>query len=224
MARTMDYGGQNTRALLTRVLVAVLLIAIGFAVGRWSAPDSVEPSEPPATGPDAGPAAGTGPSTLKEGVPVGYARTEEGALQASINYTRALVPDPAESKESYAAKLRAIASDQWGEELQSTIDSWREGEAEVAPLRFRVTEFSIDRAEVGLWFASYVNPRNGSPGAVWGRTFLTLVWENDDWKVAGEDGDAGPWPAPLARPSASIEFSQQLAGFESLAYEPASLP
>ncbi len=222
MQRTADsYGGSGT--WVVRLLVAIVLVGGAFAAGRWSAPDPIgEPGvEDQTSNPPSEP---IGPRALSDGVPVGYARTEDGALQAALNYSRALSPDPGESKESYAAKLRAIASDEWGSELQSTIDSWGEGDAETAPLRFRIIEFSDARAQVALWFASFINPRNGSPGAVWGRAFLTLVWEEGDWKIAAEDGDAGPWPSPLSGPTAPVEVSELLAGFESIDYEPASLP
>jgi hypothetical protein len=221
MQRTADsYESKGTWAVL---LVAIVLVGAGFAAGRWTAPDPKDPQEAEDKTSTA-PSDPVGPRALMQGVPVGYARTEEGALQAALNYSRALSPDPGESKDSYAAKLRAIASDQWGSELQSTIDSWDQGDAETAPLRFRIIEFSDARAEVALWFASFINPRNGSPGAVWGRAFLTLVWEENDWKIAGEDGDAGPWPSPLSGPTAPVEVSELLAGFESIDYEPASIP
>ncbi len=223
MRRISDYS-VDRKTILVRLIVALFLIGAGFALGRWSAPDSVEPSEREDAPPGSISEEALGPRDLSAGVPVGYARTEDGALQAALNYARALGPDPGESKSTYAAKLRAIASDEWGAELLSTIASWDEGEAEAAPLRFRITEFSEARAEVVLWVAGVINPRNGSPGAVWGRTFLTLVWEDGDWKVAAEDGDAGPWPAPLSDPSTSADFSALLTGFEAIEYEPASLP
>lgn len=224
MQRNRDFGGDKNRTALVGVLAAIVLIGLGFVLGRLTAPEAdTSPGTPNAVG-TPGSSGGVGPRALSGGVPVGYKRSEEGALQAAINYSRALSPGPGESEDEYAAKLRAIASDEWGDELESTIQSWNEGEAEIAPLRSSMVQFSEDRAEVVLWFASFVNPRNGAPGSVWGRAFLTLVWEEDDWKVASEDGDAGPWPAPLSRPSSSNDLSTLLTGFEAIEYEPAALP
>lgn len=221
MRRTMDFGGSGSRTVLARVLVAILLIGAGFAIGRWSAPDSVPPSESDGE-PDSVVESVVGPRALRAGVPVGYAPSEEGAMQAALNYVRALTPSPGETKEDYEGKLRAIASSEWGEELETTIDSWSEGEGEVAALRVKLNDFSSQRAEVALWVAGVVNPRNGSPGAVWGRSFISLVWEQGDWKVAAEDGDEGPWPAPLSGPSSSEEIARLLKGYRSFDYEPAS--
>ena len=203
-------------------VVAVILLLIGFFVGRavdgsQQAAPSRGPSEPEVSD-------DVGPSRIASGVPVGYARSENGAIQAALNYARAMTPSPGESKQSYESKLRAIAASEWGSELESTIKSWSEGEAEVAALRYRVDEFSPDRADVVLWVAGLVNPRNGSPGAIWGRSFISLKWEKDDWKVASEDGDEGPWPPPLARPSSSAQVTQLLEGFETFDYEPSSQP
>ena len=209
----------NRRILL--ILGSIFLVGVGFLFGRLtnSDPELRNPDANPMT---SEPEAGVGPRRLHSGVPVGYARTEDGALQAALTYSRVLGPDPGESKDTYASKLRAIASDKW--DPQSTIDSWELGEAEAAPIRFRLTAYSPQRAEVVLWFASFVNPRNGSPGSVWGRAFLTLVWENQDWKIAAEDGDAGPWPEPLSKSSATSDFTRLLDGFKAIEHEPASLP
>src|SRR5688572_27660930 len=191
-------------------VVAVILLVIGFFVGR--AVDGGEGAKSP-RGPSTQSGSDDGPSRIESGVPVGYSRTEEGAIQAAVNYARAMAPTPGESKQIYESKLRAIAASEWGAELESTIKSWSEGEAEVAVLRYRVDEFSTDRADVALWVAGLVNPSNGSRGAIWGRSFISLRWEKDDWKVASEDGDEGPWPPPLATPSSSAELTQQLEGF-----------
>lgn len=218
---TSTYTDDRKRKLSLGV-IAILVLAIGFAIGRLSTSESVVPPvQPGPLGTASEP--GVGPRSLSSGVPVGYSRSEEGAVQAALAYLRALSPEPGETEERYAGKLRAIASSQW-EGLDSTIASWDDGEAEVAPLRFRVTEFSDERAEVALWVAGFINPRDGAPGAVWGRALLTMVWENGDWKLSAEDADPGPWPNPLAPPSSPDELSSQLTDFRSIENEPAALP
>jgi hypothetical protein len=215
-------NGEVRRKNVTVGVVAVVAGAIFFLVGFTLGRAGEGGDQPTPVAPDV--IEDVGPSRISSGVPVGYARTRAGAIQAALNYARAMTPDPGESKQNYESKLRTIAAEEWGEELESTIKSWSEGEAEVAVLRYKVADFNPDRADVALWLAGFVNPRNGSEGGVWGRSFISLRWERDDWKVASEDGDEGPWPSPLAQSSSAAELQQLLEGFESFDYEPASQP
>jgi hypothetical protein len=108
--------------------------------------------------------------------------------------------------------------------MDSTIASWDDATAEGAVLRYRVDSFSPDRAEVVLWVVGLVGPRDAPPEEIWARAFMTLVWEDDTWKVAAEDGDAGPKPGSRQQPSSPTELRRILDSFEVLDHEPDTTP
>lgn len=208
---------RRNRGLL--VAAAVLAIA-AFAAGRWTAPsggpgvrqDPAIQSSPPSTTPEV------------RSDETRYPRTEAGAVSAAADYARILTPAPGETREDFARAVRAIASAEWGAEMDSTIASWDDGTAEAAVLRYRVDSFSADRAEVVLWVVGLADPHDAPPEEVWGRAFMTLVWEDDTWKVASEDGDAGPKPGSRQQPSPPEDLSRLLDTFEVLDHEPDTTP
>jgi hypothetical protein len=202
------------------VVAAIVLALASFVGGRWTAPSGgPDVQEAPTTQRSpASPPRGAG----SEGPT--YPRTEAGTIRAAADYVRILTPAPGETRGDFARGVRAIASDEWGDEVDSTIASWDDGTAEGAVLRYRVDSFSRDRAEVVLWVVGLVDPHDAPPEEIWARAFLTLVWEDDTWKVAAEDGDAGPKPASRQQPSSSEELRRLLDSFEVLDHEPDTTP
>ncbi|MDQ3964609.1 MAG: hypothetical protein M3277_11985 [Actinomycetota bacterium] len=202
------------------LVVAAAVLAVGaFAAGRWTAPSgSPAVQEDPITRPPASPAPGAGSDGTT------YPRTEAGAIDAATDYVRVLTPAPGETRDSFARGVQAIASDEWGDEMDSTIASWDDGTAEGAVLRYRVDSFSRDRAEVVLWVVGLVDSHDAPPEEIWARAFMTLVWEDDTWKVAAEDGDAGPKPATRQQPSSPADLRRVLDSFEVLDHEPDTTP
>lgn len=203
------------------LLVAAAIVAIAaFAAGRWTAP-----SGSPATQEDSTPQPPAASPTLPEESGAGaYPRTQAGAVRAASDYVRVLSPTPGETRRDYARRVRAIASVEWGDEMESTIASWDDGTGEGAVLRYRVDSFSPDRAEVVLWVVGLVDLREAPPTEVWGRSFMTLLWEDATWKVAAEDGDVGPKPPSSQQPSSPEELRRILEGFEFLDHDPAATP
>lgn len=202
------------------VVAAAVLAIAAFAAGRWTAP-SGNPDvqeDPRAQRPPASPAPGAGSDGTT------YPRTEAGAIRAATDYVRILTPAPGETRDAFARGVQAIASDEWGDEMDSTIASWDDGTAEGAVLRYRVDSFSRDRAEVVMWVVGLVDPHDAPPEEIWARAFITLVWEDDTWKVAAEDGDAGPKPASRQQASSSEDLRRILDSFEVLDHEPDTTP
>ncbi|MET8832163.1 hypothetical protein ABZX40_41030 [Streptomyces sp. NPDC004610] len=218
-------GRTSSRSLVTVVGVVVLLIAaIAFANrgGDDSADDSSPgtAAAPPGTAPTA--PSGTDPvDTTTNGIPTGYARTEQGAQSAAANFAVALgstgmyatntrrsivntvyAPDVAESR---GADIDSAYS---GEQFLRNIGLDRDGTApdgqsfvsRVIPVGTKVTGFSPATATVEVWYSSLfglsgeasVNPVTES----WFTATYQLTWA-DDWKITDFQQKDGP--VPVAR-------------------------
>jgi len=169
-----------------------------------------------------------GPRLDASGVPVGFARTQNGARDAAIAYVQmgdlVLSLDPSAA----AGVLRRVASRESSDEfVQSELfgfaqlrDALGRGSGpirlRVGVVATRVDAFSPDRAEVRLWRVAILS-RDGmtNPGEQWAMVIYDLVWEQGDWKIWSETDVPGPDPAAsssqLATPS---ELEAALAGFE----------
>ena len=77
--------------------VLVVVLAIGFVVGRASVDDdSSTGTEPGAsTDSDGLPA---GPARMEDGVPVGFAHSEDGAMSAALSWVPWLISSPASER------------------------------------------------------------------------------------------------------------------------------
>lgn len=196
----------------------LVAFAIGVVVGRQAAE---EPSTetPGVTGERA---RDPGPTRFEGEVPLGYSQSEEGAIQAAINFTRALSPGADQSVAEFRAAVAAVASNDWRDEA---LESTAEVEAlrgDVAVVAYRVDEFATTRAQIALWIVGLLPSEQGGIQEVWGRQFIDLIWEDDDWRVAGQRGDEGPWPTPIGSASSPQDLQEALEGFQMLEYEPNS--
>ncbi|MEA2668777.1 MAG: hypothetical protein QOJ33_1711, partial [Chloroflexota bacterium] len=94
-------------------LVAVLLLGLAFWVGRSNAPTA-------RTGAVATPAtsAGAGAARIQDGVPVGYTRSQAGAIAAATNYTQALSGQLLLQPDQYRAAILAVAAPEAKDKLR----------------------------------------------------------------------------------------------------------
>ncbi len=82
-------------------------------------------------------------------------------------------------------------------------------------LASRVSPASADRVRVELWHVGVISPPGAMPYEEWSTQRYELVWERDDWRVAGEASTRAPAAAPAAgraRPAAG-QLEAALAGF-----------
>ncbi|MEV7284651.1 hypothetical protein AB0O01_08850 [Streptomyces sp. NPDC093252] len=224
-------GRTSSRSLVTVVGVVVLLIAaIAFANrgGDDSADASPGPAAPPGTAPTA--PSGTDPvDTTTNGIPTGYARTEQGAQSAAANFAVALgstgmyatnsrrsivstvyAPDVAASR---GADIDSAYSD---EQFLRNIGLDRDGTApdgqsfvsRVIPVGTKVTAFSQTAATVEVWYSSLfglsgeasVNPVTES----WFTATYQLTWA-DDWKITDFQQKDGPVPVARDQKASTAE-------------------
>jgi hypothetical protein len=259
------FGAGGMPALLTMVLGAIVLFLGGLVVGRatmtrdpaatrapatTAASAATTPAPTAAATPDGTAApradaagAGVGPHRVSNGVGVGYARSQQGAVAAAANYTRvlssALILDTARRR----AAIDTLAAPEARARLQKTFDqavaSLRAGlgvsgaaadRAQVllraTPVGWRVEQYSNASAKVAIWVTSVGGSLGGDSGTVpvregWGTTTVTLRWVGGDWKQVQSTTADGPVPiADVAPPTAAGELVSKANEFKEFTYAP----
>jgi hypothetical protein len=258
------FGASGLPSLLTLVLLAVILFLGGLVVGRATmtgnpeaAPAATTPpaatTAPPATAatPDgtaaasAAPAAASravGPSRYLDGVGVGYARSQEGAVAAAANFTRVLSSELILDTRQRRVAIDVLAAPEARGRLQRTFDqavaSLRQGlgmtgaaaeDAQVllraTPVGWRVEDYSPRSAKVAIWVTSVGGSIGGAQPVpireAWGTTTVTLRWAGGDWKQVDSTTVDGPVPiADVAPPTAAPELLGKANEFKEFTYAP----
>jgi hypothetical protein len=206
-------GGPSTRTLriATGIVATGLVLGVGFGLGRVTAASSSAPaahpptSSSPSVAPDV-PSWAIGATRMNAGVPVGYARTSDGALDAARNYELAFATPLTVNPDAYRAAKAAIATAAWREKDAPDVERTLAG---VAPLitaahqghATRAVPFILsaqlgphtaDSAEVTVWGGLVVASDNVlAPHLRLAEVTYDLQWVGD-WKVAGTTGSDGP--------------------------------
>ncbi|MEV6838496.1 hypothetical protein AB0N17_28970 [Streptomyces sp. NPDC051133] len=217
-------GGRrsSSRSLVTVVGVVVLLIAAIAFANRGddsSADSSTGKGARPQTASTA--ASGTRPvDTKANGIPSGFAHSQQGAQSAAANYSVVLVSAdilrPAERSEIirqvFAADQQAALTDKfnkaYSKQFLSNIGLDANGNAptghtyvsRTAPLGTKTTSYSDAAATVEVWCtgvfgtagADSTNPVTSD----WFTMTLQLRWSDGDWKVDSFSQKDGPAPVP----------------------------
>jgi hypothetical protein len=260
------FGASGLPTMLTLVLLAVVLFLGGLVVGRAtmtgnprattaSTTPPAATTAPPATATAATPdgtaaASGTGavtnpavgPRHHLDGVGVGYARSQEGAVAAAANFTRVLSSDLILDTGQRRAAIDVLAAPEARSRLQKTFDQavvpLRKGlgvsdtasdGAQVllraTPVGWRVEDYSDEKAKVAIWVTSVGGSIGGTVAAPiregWGTTTVELRWVGDDWKLAESTTTDGPVPiADVAPPTAAGELVDKANEFKEFTYAP----
>jgi hypothetical protein len=252
------FGASGLPAMLTMVLVAMVLFLGGLVVGRASmtraraAAPAAAPATtaaPSATAPATAaraPAASSsevGPRAVRAGVGVGYARTEQGAVAAAANYTRALSSDLILDDAKRRAAIGTLAAPEAKARLQKTFDqavaSLRSGlgvtgaaarDTQVLMratlVGWRVVDYDNRTAKVAIWVTSVAGSlgQTSQPAPIregWGTTTVQLRWAGGDWKQVDSTTVDGPVPiADVSPPTAAPELVDQASQFKEFTYAP----
>lgn len=169
-----------------------------------------------------------GPVGVESGIPVGYARTREGAVAAAVSYVSTgqaiLGMAPAEVEAAVRTMATGDASEAILADTRARLAAARAAlagsdtsiEYRQAALAVRVDAFSQERARVAVWNIGILS-REGvaPPQAGWAISTFDLAWERNDWKVASEAIEPGPAPVTNAAvaPATSAEVRRRLVGF-----------
>lgn len=252
---------RTTRVGLVLLAAVAAVFSLGVIAGRVSVPQQpaapadtrppddqagAAPEQPPATQPEQGTAPppvdadNPGPTSVTDGVPVGYAHTQEGAVAAATAYVKVMssplilderrrraavtaLADPAtlqQQLQNYDRSAPAIA-----QALRLPADGGTGGIPvllQTIPVRTHVDRYDADSATVSIWQTSLGGTTNGVPVMQrWGTTTVDLRWVDGDWKQVAVSSAAGPVPlADDAQPTAASELIGKVNDYEEYEYAP----
>lgn len=201
MANSTRRPGDTRPRGAALALAALLVLLAGLLIGRASAP-SGEAVQAPAS---------SGPARVEDGVPIGHARTREGAAAAVASYQRAFADAAILQPGVMRRRLEVVASPDY---VQTMLAANSPGRQRLArgpigqgirhgiqtlyvgvPIGYRIESFSARRARVLTWgFTLLGNAAAVTPRAYFGLTHTDLVWQGGDWKIAGTEASFGPTP------------------------------
>lgn len=209
-------------AFASGLAVAVLLPRSGGADDEARVAPAAGESAPTAT------TGGPGPAVLREGVPTGFERSEEGAVAATASFVctgQALLDmDPLSAEEAVRELSAEASADELVRRHLTQLDGAREvlasGTGPIvfrqAALAWRIEAYHEDRARIAVWNVGVLS-REGvaPPQAGWSTSVVDLVWERGDWRVWGESITPGPTPIidDSDAPSTSAQLADALTGF-----------
>ena len=188
-------------------LAALIVFGSGLAVGLSTGngdEQGGEAANPLATAryPD------PGPTRVIDGVGVGYARSEAGALAAATEFARVSGGSSVTDPKAYRAALETMAAPEWTARARETganatsfaLEHYGAGATVVTtPVAHKVASFSPEAASVELWAVmTATGPELKDAEQNWITARLQLRWVDDDWRLSSEDTTSGPTPTLLA--------------------------
>lgn len=231
--------------VITALVLAIVAVSVGiFALSRTapSPPTSpLSPSDPQAsttspaptyepTDPSGSPepalargevAAGAGGSRPgPAGLPLGYARDENGAVSAATNYLMWMnslrivdkdLADQLAAATAADARTRAALVDSF-DGLRSGMQELTTDQPEPARGAYAVATYDASRALVYVWSPEVTTTTDGQTEHLWAIDAVPLVWAAGDWKLDGaliaRSGAAAVDPVdPAGNPSAEEKQS-----------------
>lgn len=181
-------------------------------------------------------ASGAGPTKVINGVPVGYERSRDGAIQAALGYLgvigRGVELQSVDRKRAIEAMTLASRLDQVTKELEAgyRFADERFGLSSGAKdalfrngvLGYRVKGYDNQAAEVEIWEVVVAGKEGAVPaGASWERATIELRWAKGDWKLAATSTAAGPSPRATDTASETSDVLGVAKEFEGVRYAPA---
>lgn len=219
------------RSLLV-VLGAVALLVTAIAVVNRSgdrAPARADSADSKGGGSDPTAASGVPPVRTEDGVPKGFARTEQGAQSAAANFTVALgsaamfdkdrrhtIVDALYTPET-AGPLKARQDKAYTAGLLRRVGLDADGQApdgmtfisRTVPVGTKIVKYEDGSATVSVWCTGLIGTAGtGSTNPVrtdWMTHTFELRWTGGDWKVAKDSQKQGPAPVEGDAPASGAE-------------------
>jgi hypothetical protein len=227
-------------AVVAAVGLAAASVALGFVVGRGTAPGATIRPIPTATpGPSVPPR--SGPTIFVAGVPVGYAPTRDGAIAAATAYQQYLFgnlllrPDDLrkavtavatpDKTDALIAKFQ-VASNVLEQRFQMVTAASRGIPTEVLtfPLSTQVMSYDAASARVRIYTCTVLAEQGVVvPTTIWGTVLVTVRRTRDDWQLVDSAVDAGVppiIPTVQGTPTTTPMVPPQLNAFQQYIYSP----
>jgi hypothetical protein len=227
------------------VFLLILTLALRATGGSGSKPvGSPDPSGGPSAPTTVTTAAGGNPATsahtIRDGVPVGYAHTRQGAVEAAVNYeiarsSPAYFTDTAvrhrviEAMATRESRADLIRNDDTG--MKQVLVSLGVNDtnadtlvARAAAMGTKVDSYSSTVATVEVWMAGLIGTTSTSAplpvSASWTTYTLTVQWQDGDWRLATVNSVAGPTPLDTggSDPSSVSDFRTADRAFDAPPY------
>lgn len=174
---------------------------------------------------------GAGPSGDADGVPVGFAHTEDGAVAAAVNF-HLLSGREDLDLEAMTKAMTMLAAPSWRSDAKAqaktgyeyVVDTYGDGaKVRTAVLSHHLASFTENKAVVELWTVTVLSG-NRRPNAeqVWGIVTIELAWVDDDWRIEGIESSPGASPVNLPSGNSNPTAAEVMEEFD--AFEGAAVP
>ena len=183
---------------------------------------------------------GPGPARSDGGVPVGFARSPDGAAAAASSYLSTLhglvLLDPVQ-REAAVRRMAAPSADSLVNQAMESMEALdlilAEARTELpgarvllreVPVAYDVEQFDPARARVACWSVGIVLIEGRTLATeVWSTNTVELVWEQDDWRVWSWARKPGPVPAVTGDGASDpTQLLSAIEGWEGFRYVPSS--
>ena len=210
-------------------LLAVVLLAAGFGIGRASVPSRGGGTQVVVYG-----QAGPGPTHVVNGVPVGYAHTQDGAVAAATNFLMVVDGPLLTQPNKYLAAIDTLAAPEARGKQRNAAALRMSGIPDfityaqhgrtvilrVSPLAYHLDRYGDAGAVVSIWAETLaavdgvLSLREG-----WATVVVSLSWSDGDWRLSdvtgGAAGSSGPAPTTIQPATESSSLPPQLANYRS---------
>jgi hypothetical protein len=218
---------------IAAIVVGLLIcLGVGVAIGRATVRSQATTTLPtPSASPST--AAAPGPTRVENGVPVGYAHTEAGAIAAATNFARVeggplvLQPDryrqalatlaTPKQQEAYrraADQVIALLNSRFNQ-LVSNAARGTQTSIHAYPLSYSVVEYTPARATIHMWGMAVIAQQGVmAPVSLWTTGSTTLEWVDGDWRVSADKNDAiSLVPGPFGSTTTDQTVPPEIATF-----------
>ena len=195
----------SVRRLGLIALAALIVFGAGLAVGLRGDGNQRrgEATAPSTTASRSAP----GPTRVVDGVGLGYAHSEAGALAAATEFLEVSGGSAVTNQDAYSAALETLAAPEWTARARDTganatsfaLDRYGDDAAVVTtPVAHRTAAYSPEAASVELWAVmTAAGPKLKDAEQNWITARFQLRWVDGDWRLSSEDTTSGPTPVLL---------------------------
>jgi hypothetical protein len=213
VAIRLEADGLQTTAVperrLGRFVIPLIALLIGLGLGYVLAPKGPDTTQPESVG----------PTRVENEVPLGYARSEKGAVSAAGNFSKVLLGPLLAKPDAYKKANEIMASPsrraEAAENAQRDIDTFEKEYGltskaaqgvrvgvNASPMRYKVERFTQQKATILLWIVVVVDPGpDQSLEEIWTAGRYELEWMNGDWRLSDAEAIEAPEPG---QPSGEI--------------------